>query len=222
MMKPQLSSFRWGKPIRWATWILGTSSLLLPLVSHARIYIYVGANGDRMVTDSPMQKSGYHLLQSQPTLDHVGYILAGREYTPDTANYRQSYDSYIQNACEKFRLDPALVKAVIHVESNFNPQAVSRKGARGLMQLMPETAAHYNEVNLFSPLTNISVGTRHLSYLLDRYSQNEMLALAAYNAGEDVVDRYQGIPPFKETQLYVKRVMQYHKQYRSSMTETKL
>jgi soluble lytic murein transglycosylase-like protein len=202
--------------------MLGICSLLLPFSAQATIYIYVGANGDRIVTDSPMQKSGYHLLHSQQTFNNVGNILAGREDSSTFDDHRQSYDGYIQTASEKFRLDPALVKAIIQVESNFNPQAVSRKGARGLMQLMPETAARYNEYNLFSPLSNITVGSHHLSYLLARYSQNETLALAAYNAGEDVVDRYQGIPPFKETQLYVKRVMQYHKRYRSSTTETKL
>jgi len=205
-----------------AAWVFGVASTLLACTADAKVYIYVGTNGDRIVTDNPLQKPGYRLLHSQQTFDNVGNLLAGREGSLDTGDHQQSYDNYILEASEKFKLDPALVKAVIHAESNFDPQAVSRKGARGLMQLMPETAARYNEFNLFSPLINITVGTRHLSYLLGRYSQNEMLALAAYNAGEDVVDRYQGIPPFKETRLYVRRVMQYHKQYHISMTETKL
>ncbi len=186
-------------------------ALLSPAV-HAKIYIYVGPEGERVVSDYPIQRNGYRLQHLRQDVNNVGGILAGRE--DELANKRRSfYDEYIRNASEKFNLDPALVKAVIHVESDFNPMAISPKGARGLMQMMPQTAARYNERDLFSPMANIAVGTRHLSYLLIRYSHDETLALAAYNAGEESVDRYQGIPPFQETRQYVKKVMKYRERY---------
>jgi len=197
--------------------------LLQPVAAEAKIYVYVGADGSRVVTDHPFEKPGFHILHAQQTVHNIGDVLAGRQDSAvdgDVSTSPEHYDSYILTASEKYKLDPALVKAVIHAESNFNPLAISSKGARGLMQLMPETAARYNEYNLFSPPSNINAGTRHLSYLLERYSHNEILALAAYNAGEDMVDRYQGIPPFRETRQYVRRVMQYHNQYRRHAIDT--
>jgi len=203
-------------PYRFLFPCLALASCLLSVAANAKIYIYVGSGGDRVVTDRPLQRPGYRLQHLQQDVSDVGNILAGREEI--VANKRrQFYDGYIQDASAKFNLDPALVKAVIHVESNFNPMAVSRKGARGLMQVMPKTAARYNEQDLFNPIANINVGTRHLSYLLARYAHNEKLALAAYNAGEESVDQYQGIPPFPETRLYVKRVMKYHEHYGSGV-----
>jgi len=201
--------------------VLALSSCLLSPVAQAKIYIYVGPEGEHIVSDRPLQREGYRLQHLRQNVDDVGTILAGRE--EEIANKRRAfYDEYIHNASEKFNLDPALVKAVIHVESDFNPMAVSRKGARGLMQVMPQTAARYHQRDLFSPMANIDVGARHLSYLLTRYSRNERLALAAYNAGEESVDKYQGIPPFQETRQYVKRVMEYHERYSGAKLVTKL
>ena len=197
------------------------SSGLWSPVALAKIYIYVGPEGDRVVSDRPLQREGYRLQHLRQNVNDVGTILAGRE-EEITSKRRAFYDEYIQNASERFNLDPALVKAVIHVESDFNPMAVSRKGARGLMQVMPQTAARYHQRDLFSPMANIDVGARHLSYLLTRYSRNEKLALAAYNAGEENVDRYQGIPPFQETKQYVKKVMKYHEHYSGAKLVTKL
>ena len=105
-------------------------------------------------------------------------------------------------------MDPVLVHAVIGAESAFNPWAVSRKGAQGLMQLMPRTASALGVRDSFNPRDNIEGGVRHLGYLLDRYSGNVSLALAAYNAGEGAVDYYGGIPPYPETQQYVQRILQ--------------
>ena len=104
-------------------------------------------------------------------------------------------------------MDPSLVHAIVKVESDFNPFAISRKGAMGLMQLMPQTASTLNVRNTFSPHENVEGGVKYLRYLLDRYEGNLSLALAAYNAGETAVKKWGTIPPFKETQDYVKKIM---------------
>jgi hypothetical protein len=117
------------------------------------------------------------------------------------------YSRLIRAAAEKHGVDEKLITHVIAEESNFNPRAVSRKQALGLMQLLPETAARYSVLNVFDPAQNIDAGTHYLKDLLARYSGNLTLALAAYNAGPDMVARYGGIPPFAETQLYVKRII---------------
>jgi Transglycosylase SLT domain len=116
------------------------------------------------------------------------------------------YARLIRGAAAKHGVNGVLIQRVIAAESNFNPRAVSRKDAFGLMQLLPETAARYSVLNVFDPAQNIDAGTRYLKFLLDQYGGNLPLALAAYNAGPEAVERYGGIPPFPETQSYVRRI----------------
>jgi len=116
------------------------------------------------------------------------------------------YQNLIHAAAQKHGLDEKLIAEVIAVESNFNPKAVSSKNAQGLMQLLPETAREYSVRDIFDPAQNIEAGTHYLKDLLGHYRGNLKLALAAYNAGPDVVDRYGGIPPFPETQNYVRQI----------------
>ena len=133
----------------------------------------------------------------------------GREPT----EYIKEYERLIQQASERFSVDPFLIKAVIKAESDFDYQAVSSKGAQGLMQLMPETADDMEVGDPFNPEENIFGGARYLGLLLERYKNDKTKALAAYNAGPDRVEEYQGIPPFTETKDFIERVLKYYEEY---------
>lgn len=124
---------------------------------------------------------------------------------------KERYEALIRAAAQEHQLDPALVSALIEIESNFDPLAVSRKGAKGLMQLMPKTAWELAIFDAFDPKANIEGGTRHLRRLLDLFDGNLTLALAAYNAGENAVLRYGGVPPYRETKEYVSKVLSLYK-----------
>jgi soluble lytic murein transglycosylase-like protein len=125
---------------------------------------------------------------------------------PPSAAGSEPFSQLIHAAAAKHGVDEKLITHVIAAESNFNPRAVSRKQAQGLMQLLPKTAALYSVSNIFDPAQNIDAGTHYLKDLLERYRGNLPLALAAYNAGPEMVERYGGIPPFPETQAYVRRI----------------
>ncbi len=127
--------------------------------------------------------------------------------------YLQPYKNDINHAALKYGVDPAFVRAVIHAESHFNAQAVSKQGAQGLMQLMPATARELGVKNSLSAQQNIKGGVKHLARLLRKYKGDNKLASAAYNAGEGAVKRHGGIPPYKETQVYVERVGILHQRY---------
>lgn len=136
---------------------------------------------------------------------------------PSYSKLRDAFDPLIKLEADRHQVERGLVKAVIHTESGFNPKALSKPGAQGLMQLMPATAKLYNVTDPFDPAQNVRAGTKHLKYLLDQYDRIE-LALAAYNAGEGNVEKYGGVPPFAETRDYIKRVMsRYQGLYRNKI-----
>lgn len=155
-------------------------------------------------------------LTNMPSDPNARYVVVMREkrilFQPNLDVNK--YDDLISKAADKFKLDSALIKAIIKAESNFNHKAVSPVGAQGLMQLMPKTASYLNVDDSFHPEKNIEGGARYLSYLLKTYRGNLPLALAAYNAGEKAVAKYNhNIPPYKETQNYVRRVLSFYESY---------
>jgi soluble lytic murein transglycosylase-like protein len=133
-----------------------------------------------------------------------------------TPLFTRPYHQQIAKAASAYKLDPALIRAVIHAESSFRPAIISQKGAIGLMQLMPQTAIHLGVVDVSAPEQNIAGGSRYLAQLLKQYNGELTLALAAYNAGASNVNRYNGVPPFAETQAYVERVAILHKRYQQA------
>jgi len=163
--------------------------------ARADIYKYIDAQGVLHFTNTPTS-SGFVL-----------YMKEGRQHALPLRSGQSDFEGIIRKAGETYGLDAALIKAVIQAESNFNPRAVSKKGAQGLMQIMPENNRALNISNAFDPAQNIMGGAYYLKKLLIRYENRLSLALAAYNAGPEAVDRYRRIPPYRETQGYVRKVM---------------
>jgi soluble lytic murein transglycosylase-like protein len=187
----------------------------LAQASDARIYVIHEADGAVRFTNR-MPPPGVEAQIFRARSEGVSYI-KGLSYSGTSRGrskqiYPDLFSDAIQQAARAHKVDPALIKAVIHAESAFNPRAVSPKGAIGLMQLMPATARMLGVRNAFVPESNIEGGTSYLARLIRRYNNVEH-ALAAYNAGDLHVQRHNGIPPFSETQQYVRRVLQLKKQY---------
>jgi len=157
----------------------------------------------------------YHFSDQRKTPQYNKVMMwQNGDYEASTYALDPQYKEIASSACKTYEVDENLVLAMMRVESNFNSEAISRKGAQGLMQLMPETARRYRVSDTFNPRDNIYAGVLHLKALLLKYQGNEKLALAAYNAGSGAVDKYQGIPPYPETQTYVKLVLKFRDQYR--------
>ncbi len=157
----------------------------------------------------PVPTSGAVMRAARSAASEVNTYLDGRVQSHQVLNRaftQQDIDAAIDVAAARHNVDPSLVRSVVKVESNFNPNAVSRKGAMGLMQLMPSTARSLNVSNPFDPAQNVDAGVRHLRKLLDSYGGNVRLSLAAYNAGAGAVARSAGVPHFRETQNYVRRI----------------
>lgn len=168
-------------------------------------------DGSRIVSDHALINSEAKLVRRTNDFKNMGHYAARRTLRAKRTMRLWSYFIYHQS--KKYDVDASLVKAVIYAESYFNPNATSHKGASGLMQLMPATAAKYGVDDLYNPKQNIVAGIKHLKYLLKLYPKNLKHAIAAYNAGEGAVDKYKGIPPYRETRGYVKKVMKHFKRF---------
>lgn len=187
---------------------------LLSLPSHADIYKYVDKHGRVILTDKP-QHSGYKRLVKT----WKGWEEAKIPKNFDWVKNQKKFDTTIRNVANTYKLPHTLLHAVITAESSYNPDAISKAGAVGLMQLMPETAKQYGVSNRRDPKQSIYGGSRYLRYLLKLFNNDLTLALAAYNAGEGTVKKYGNkIPPYKETRNYVNKVIKYYKKYKLSMS----
>jgi len=187
---------------------LMTSLMALP-VSSADIYKYEDDEGVLHFTDAPTDRR-FKIFMRDIKRDRL--LRTNFRLSPCTGNPAE-FESIINSCSLQYGVDKSLVKAVIHAESGYDPNAVSSKGAGGLMQLMPKTAESLKVSNTFDPKENISGGVRYLRFLLDTFKGDVPLALAAYNAGLSRVAQYGGIPPYVETRNYVDKVLQYRKQY---------
>jgi soluble lytic murein transglycosylase len=189
----------------WLTAACLASVTPLAASAGAGIYRYIDADGVVHFSDVPYD-ARYRAIESRPR----GLSISAP--TRSRAPVQNGFDALIARAARTHGVDPALVKAVIAAESNFQTEAVSRVGAQGLMQLMPATSAELGVQDPLRPDENVRGGVRYLRSLIDRYDDLS-LALAAYNAGPTAVDRYGGIPPYRETRAYVKRVLTYYRDY---------
>ncbi len=203
--------------------LLALSILWSPSALRADIYRYQDGNGVVHFTNVP-NNSKYQLfykeyIKVRPALPTKGNL---KNFSSTISNLNNTQlTPHIEEASQQYGIDPKLIQAIIHVESRFDPQALSPKGAQGLMQLMPQTARDLQVSDAFSPKENIDGGTRYFRYLMDTYNQDLSLALAAYNAGPEKVNLYRGIPPYQETKSYVQKVMQIYNQLRSPFLSTR-
>ncbi|HEU0265073.1 MAG TPA: transglycosylase SLT domain-containing protein [Geobacterales bacterium] len=186
--------------------------LLATLPVTADIYKYVDEDGVLHFTDTPTDRRFKiymrDIKRDRQLRTHFNLSACSRD--------PKEFEAMIREASRQYGVDEALVKAVIHAESNYNPKAVSRAGAQGLMQLMPKTAKALNVCDSFDPKQNIKAGVRYLRFLLDTFNGDVTLALAAYNAGLSRVAQYGGVPPYEETRTYVARVLSYQQVYASN------
>ncbi len=180
----------------------------LARAAHAQIYAYTDAYGRTYFTDTP-QHGGFSKYRPKSE-----YELRKASLEPRVSpRVTRAYDPAIKRASKEHGVSAALVKAVIAAESGFDPLAISRKGAQGLMQLMPDTAKDLGVDDALDPWQNIDGGTRYLGKMIERFPGELALAVAAYNAGPEAVTRHQGVPPYQETRTYVKRVLRYYEKY---------
>ena len=187
-------------------------SVLLASTAYADVFRYTDENGVTCYTDAPSGKKSERIVKEQQGIEKQ---VAEKEDAAGQSAAFSDYGSYVRSAASKYEIEPELIHAVIKTESNGNHRAVSRKGAMGLMQLMPSTASDMNVGNPFNPEENIEGGTKYLKSLIAKFNGDLTLALAAYNAGPKTVEKFGSVPPISETKQYVKKVFSLYKGKRS-------
>ncbi|PJG68464.1 transglycosylase [Acinetobacter seifertii] len=175
------------------------------------MYVYQDKNGSTLLTnrksyDNSLKKVKVTYYPDSNIHSYTNWGASEASVLPSYSKNKNAFDHIIRQAAQQHGVSEGLIKAVMHTESGFNVNAHSPVGAQGLMQLMPATARRFNVSNAYDPQQNIFAGAKYLGWLLKRFNGNTQMALAAYNAGEGNVDKYGGIPPFRETQDYVRRV----------------
>ncbi|WP_199986578.1 lytic transglycosylase domain-containing protein [Acinetobacter oleivorans] len=193
--------------------LLGMTTFTVGITSSSagQMYIYQDKNGSTLLTnrksyDQSLKKVKVTYYPDSNIHSYTNWGASEASVLPSYNKNKNAFDHIIKQAALQHGVSEGLIKAVMHTESGFNVNARSPVGAQGLMQLMPATARRFNVTNAFDAQQNIFAGAKYLSWLLKRFGGNTQMALAAYNAGEGNVDKYGGIPPFRETQDYVRRV----------------
>lgn len=198
---------------------LGIGPIAAPPAARADIYTYTDENGVIHFTNQPpRRRRGVRVAvrtQTPHADDPPRATMGPRDASPDRY---QRYDAFIREAAALYRLPESFLRAVIRVESDYNPMVVSHAGAQGLMQLMPATAARMGVRDAFDPRQNILGGARYLRILANSFGGDLILTIAAYNAGEGAVLRHRGVPPYAETQRYVQRVLGWYWQFLQAET----
>ncbi|OGI42512.1 MAG: hypothetical protein A2150_00880 [Candidatus Muproteobacteria bacterium RBG_16_64_11] len=195
-----------------AAWLFAGAAQAEP---SAKMYVYELLDGSRIMTGHALANKHYRLVRTGVDTSGEGQFAASRNsqfFRTDPS----AYDDLIRRVAAAHQVEFALIKAVMHVESSFNPYARSHKGALGLMQVLPETAKRHGVRDIYDPAQNIEAGVKHLKYLTAKFNSEQYLVLAAYNAGENAVYRHNGIPPYEETQNYVRKVLSLKQQYSRS------
>jgi soluble lytic murein transglycosylase-like protein len=204
-------------------------ALLLPIAPAARAEYVVLRSGQRLtVTSYQLLGDKYRLQLAGGSVEVPAAEVIAIEpeevfvRVPAIPEAKPLFRDFVEASAARYRMDADLLSSVIAAESNFNPKAVSRKNARGLMQLLPQTAIHLGVRDIFDPKENIDAGAHYLSDLLKKYNNNLPLALAAYNAGPEKVQLYGRVPPYAETISYVRRVQRHYEQSKSKIGNTSL
>lgn len=206
--------FRHRRIFAFQLLLIITMVFLNPPGSQADIYTYVDKEGVIHFTNTPTHGK-FKLILKEEIVPPEKKEEPMKEDPPRFASVltQEKFDHLIWRAAEKYGVNYALIKAIIKAESNFNPLAISKMGAKGLMQLMPGTAYIFQVKDSFHPEKNIEGGVRYLRYLIDLFPNDLYAVLAAYNAGENAVFRYRGVPPYQETRRFIQKVLQYFQQY---------
>ena len=203
-----MTVLRFTKPVKSKQLMCGLGVIIILIAGScvsalADIYMYIDSHGVLHFSNVPTSSQYRIYIKERPARN------------PDDPDPR-SFDRIIREAAQRHGLSEPLLKAIIKAESNFNPRAVSKKGAKGLMQIMPKNFNTLNIRNPFNPRENIMGGAKYFKNLHTRYKGKLPLALAAYNAGPQAVDRYKNVPPYPETRNYVEKVMKYYYVYKKS------
>ena len=207
-------------PLRRTLLIIASTVIFLSYgnSTYAKVYVYERPDGSKLITDQKSRNSGYKLQRSYKTTPYRSSTRSKSAQPYFSAPIKSQYDALIVSTSLKYDLEPSFIKAVIHVESAFDRFALSHAGAMGLMQIMPETAANYQlERDQFNAGRNVEAGVQHMRGLMDRYNNDKELSLAAYNAGEGAVSRYDGVPPYEETENYIIKVMKLYNVYKDEI-----
>jgi soluble lytic murein transglycosylase-like protein len=210
-------ALKWGHKLKLQAAKALTACIFLMLATtvmadNPPVYRYQQSNGVTAFSDRAPKNQPYQLVR----FDCFACDLQSKVNWHNTPLFLQKYQQEIAAAALHHQVNPALLRAIIHAESAFNPKALSKSGAAGLMQLMPDTATEFGVKNVWHQQQNIQGGASYLSSLLKRYKGNIKLAMAAYNAGPGAVDKHQGIPPYAETQTYVERVQLLFSRYQKA------